>query len=319
MSRRGRLAGAVLLVTSVAGCGTLSGADGRDHYPAVELASVPFFAQQQFQCGPAALASLLVAAGDITTPQALAPQSYLPERHGSLQLELVATARRHGRVPYELPGTIDALLAELVAGHPVLVLQNFGSRDSPRWHYAVVIGYEPGHARMLLRSGAQARERMPLARFAATWERAGRWALVVLEPPALPADDDPTRYLEAVAGVESIGQRAVATRAYRAALARWPGAARAALGLGNVAAADARWADATQAYRDALALSPEDAAARNNLAIALSRQGCRAAALQEIERARADAGGGPLAAEIAASRAEIEAAAPSEAGSCPVR
>ena len=80
MSRRGLLVGALLLATSVAGCGTLAGADGRDHYPAVELAAVPFFPQEDFQCGPAALATVLAASGDATTPQALAPQSYLPQR-----------------------------------------------------------------------------------------------------------------------------------------------------------------------------------------------------------------------------------------------
>ena len=62
----------------------------------IELKEVPFFPQEAYQCGPAALATVLVAAGASVTPEALAPQAYLPERHGSLQLELVAATRRRG-------------------------------------------------------------------------------------------------------------------------------------------------------------------------------------------------------------------------------
>ena len=41
----------------------------------VELAEVPFFAQSEYQCGPAALATLLVNSGVKTTPEALVPQA----------------------------------------------------------------------------------------------------------------------------------------------------------------------------------------------------------------------------------------------------
>ncbi|MDZ7767929.1 MAG: hypothetical protein U5K38_02050 [Woeseiaceae bacterium] len=44
----------------------------------VELVDVPFFAQDEFQCGPAALATVLVHEGIEVTPQALKPQIYIP-------------------------------------------------------------------------------------------------------------------------------------------------------------------------------------------------------------------------------------------------
>jgi hypothetical protein len=310
-----RRALAVLAAACVAGCGTLVGADGRSRYPAVELRDVPFFAQEAFQCGPAALATVLVASGEPASPAALAPESYLPSRRGALQLELIATARRHHRIAYELPPTIDAIVAELSASHAVLVLQNFGSRASPRWHYAVVVGYEPVAERVILRSGRERRERMPLGRFAATWDRAGRWAMLVLDPSTLPADDDAPRYVAAVAAVEAAGDPDTAARAYRTALVRWPGAARAWLGLGNIAAARAAWTDAEGAYRHALDRKGDDAATRNNLALALSEQGCRELALEQIAQAARVAGDGPLAAEVALSRTAIEARA-ADAATC---
>src|SRR3569623_3188919 len=54
---------------------------------AVELAAVPFFPQERYQCGPAALATVLASSGAAVTADELAPQVYLPARQGSLQPE----------------------------------------------------------------------------------------------------------------------------------------------------------------------------------------------------------------------------------------
>src|SRR5688500_17642349 len=88
------------------------------------LLNVPFHPQTDRDCGPAALATVLGASGVAITPEALLPQVYLPGRKGSLQLELIGASRRAGRIPYRVERTPEALLAELQAGRPVLVLQN---------------------------------------------------------------------------------------------------------------------------------------------------------------------------------------------------
>src|SRR5262249_33165121 len=44
-----------------------------------ELTEVPFFPQSDYQCGPAALATVMVAAGVKVTPEELVPEVYLPE------------------------------------------------------------------------------------------------------------------------------------------------------------------------------------------------------------------------------------------------
>ncbi len=92
----------------------------------VRLESVPFYPQQAYQCGPAALAGVLGAAGTTIDPETLASQVYLPGRRGSLQAELVAAARRAGFIPYLTDEQPAALLHELQAGRPVLVMQNLG-------------------------------------------------------------------------------------------------------------------------------------------------------------------------------------------------
>ena len=62
----------------------------------VELTQVPFFPQEQYQCGPAALATLLSFQGQNVDLNELTRQIYIPERKGSLQLELITASRSHG-------------------------------------------------------------------------------------------------------------------------------------------------------------------------------------------------------------------------------
>ena len=51
----------------------------------VELAQVPFFPQEDYECGPAALAMVANAAGVKVSPETLVNHFYLPGRQGSLQ------------------------------------------------------------------------------------------------------------------------------------------------------------------------------------------------------------------------------------------
>lgn len=243
----------------------------------VELAATPFFPQAEYQCGPAALATVLGAAGHPVQPSQLVPEVYLPGREGSLQPELIAAARARGVVPYELGATLAEVLGEVAAGRPVLVLQQLGAGPWPSWHYAVVIGYDRPRQRVLLRSGTDERLEQRAAVFEATWARGGRWAIVLLEPGQLPARPDLARYMRAVAPLEAQSALA-ADAAYRAAVERWPDAPLPALGLGNVAAASGDWRAAERWYRTALVADPTNAAAVNNRAEALQHLGCSTAA-----------------------------------------
>src|SRR5690606_35711526 len=172
---------------------------------------------------------------------------------GSLQPELLAASREHGRLPYVLAPELPALLAEVAAGRPVLVLQNLGVRFAPAWHYAVVVGFAPVEGEIVLRSGSERRRVTDAGVFLRTWQRSGRWGVVLLRPGELPAAPDPQRFLAAAAAAESAGQLPLAEAAYRAAVERWPGEALAPLGLGNVAYARGEARAAEQWYRRAVA------------------------------------------------------------------
>jgi tetratricopeptide (TPR) repeat protein len=283
---------------------------------ALELRDTPFFPQKDYQCGPAALATVLGASGVQVQPDALAPQVFLPKRRGSLQAELIGAARRQGRLAYQLPGNGQALLAELAEGRPVLLLQNLGVKQIPRWHYAVLIGYDADRNVAVLRSGRHERQDMRWQRFARSWDRAGRWAITTLAPGVIPAQADAIQYLEAVAGIEAAGNRQAAALSYDAAIARWPDEPMAWLGSGNVSYADGDRAAAVDAYSRAASLAPGNAAARNNLAQVLAAAGCMAEARRQLERALTLATGTALASTIETTRAGIEAEGQSSAMQC---
>ena len=91
--------------------------------PRTELAAVPFFPQIDYYCGPSSLAMMLQAAGVDVKPEALVDQVFLPGRKGSLQVEMLAAARRHGLIAYEVEPRVTDLLRELAAGTPAIVLE----------------------------------------------------------------------------------------------------------------------------------------------------------------------------------------------------
>ena len=255
-----------------------------------ETDAVPFFPQERFYCGPASLAMALAWSGLDVSADEIAPQVYTEGRQGSFAADMLTAARRNGRTAIEIR-ELDGLLAELAAGHPVIVFQNLGLSWVPRWHFAVAIGYDLPARDIILRSGTERRLVMSLDTFEHTWERSGRWALVVLPPDKAPASADAIPWLQAASGLERAGRPAEARAAYRAIRAAYPSNPAALLGEANALYALNDFAGAEEAYRAVLAADPMMADAWNNLAYALHRQGRTADAISSARRAVALGGG----------------------------
>lgn len=231
-----------------------------------ELTSTPFFPQAQYQCGPAALATALTAVDIRVTPDQLTPEVYVPSRQGSLQIEMLAAARRHGAVAVQIPPQLDAVMQEVSAGNVVVVMQNLGFSWVPSWHYAVVVGYDLDKELVWLRSGTFERFEMSLNAFQRTWMRSGQWAFVALPPGKLPASASADDVARALVAYEKNVPATTAKAAYQAAVAKWPDHQVLLMGLGNVAYAahDLTLAEAT--FRHVTEAHPHSAAAYNNLA-----------------------------------------------------
>ncbi|GAA0770734.1 PA2778 family cysteine peptidase [Ideonella azotifigens] len=252
--------------------------------PRVELAGVPFFADDSTLCGPATLAGVLQAAGFAATPAELAPQVYLPAREGSLQPEMLAAAARHGALATRMAPELLALLRELAAGTPVLVLVNLALPFWPRWHYAVLVGYDLGRGELRLHSGMDGHASWPMATFEHTWARSGHWAMAVTPPSRLPATAELPASREAVLALQRVQGAAASLPAWRAAAARWPQDLVLGMGLGNSLYARGDKAEAASQF-EALAARLDSAAAWNNLAQVRWELGQPEAARQAAQQA----------------------------------
>jgi tetratricopeptide (TPR) repeat protein len=200
---------------------------------------------------------------------------------------------------------------------PVLVLQKLGAGPWPGWHYAVLVGYDTAQESVLLRSGTARHKSMPVSQFLATWDRAGRWAMVALRPGELPPAPDFASYMNAAAGLEAVGRAADAQLAYEAAVRQWPDRSLPRLALANLAVARGDLVAAERGFSASVQLDPADAAARNNRAEVLRRMGCVTAAQREVERARSAAAGGPLEASVASTARQVGEMPPGDTPGCP--
>lgn len=270
----------VLVFTLSSGCALLAPQAARVRVApppglplSAQIPDVPYFPQTEHHCGPAALAMALNSAGAKLTPERLIDQVYLPGRKGSLQIEMLAAARRNGMVAYVLEPKLGDLLLEIDAGTPVITLENYGVAYYPIWHYAVAIGFDLHSSEIVRHSGALRAKPTPLAVFDHFWSKEGRWAMVAVPPDRVPVSATEARYAQAVIALEKTGRLREASTAYDAMLKRWPASLTAMMGRGNTAHARGELAQAEAAFRHAAAAHPESVAALNNLAQTLLDRG----------------------------------------------
>ncbi|WP_026340333.1 PA2778 family cysteine peptidase [Thioalkalivibrio thiocyanoxidans] len=277
----------------------------------VELEDTPFFPQEDYQCGPAALATVLGARGIDASLEELIDEVYIPAREGSLQAEMRAAARARDLVAYRVEPQLEAILREVAQGNPVVVFQNLGVAMFPEWHFAVVMGYDLDEREVYLRSGPIERHVNSFSRFERTWARGDRWAFLVTEPDQLPATAEPLRWLRAVNELEQVGRPTPAATGYRAAMERWPEHPISYVGLANVAFAQGDLDTAEDALRQLIERDPQRHEGWNNLAHVLIARQCGEQAREAASCASELAGPGNYAPTLGAA-----AEAPDDGDQC---
>lgn len=204
------------------------------------LIDVPFVPQDPYYCGPATVSMLLQHRGQSAQQDIIAKSIYLPGRKGTLQTELKAYIRQSDLLAYQIAPQLRALLLEIQAGNPVLVLQNLSFNWWPRWHYAVAVGYDLDRNQIILHTGDLKNYRLGLGTFERTWKRSGFWGITVGNPslpeqlPAsLSANANIDELLSALFELEATSQRFDAQNSYYNVAKRWPHSSRAWFSLGN--------------------------------------------------------------------------------------
>lgn len=279
-----------------------------------ELEDVPFFPQTQYQCGPAALATVMQYRGIDILPETLTDQVYIPEKQGSLQIEMVAATRKQGLMAYPLTPNMEDLLTEVAAGNPVLVMQNLGYNWKPFWHYAVVVGFDIDSQELILRSGETERWQTTLKTFERTWARSEHWALVIVQPENIPPTAQLATWLQTAYDAEKTGQYGTAETAYIAAMEHWPDQKQPGLALANMYYQQENFVQSDAILAELTDKFPMEASLRNNRAYTLKAMGCHQTALASAACAKKLA---PEDQNILSTFEEMFAIEPTTHESCP--
>lgn len=208
---------ACALALALAGCaGSAQGPALPGLADRVELNGVPFYRGNANHSGSMALAGLLSQQGVVITPGLLDPALKLPAEADRLQQRIPIAAREYGMLVYPLDANLEALLAQVSAGNPVLLSYTEGSAFWSEPRYALLVGYDRFKRLVLLRSGMNRRLPMAFDSFTSAWKSAGSWAILVQSPGQLPARLDRKRWLDAAELTGQAGQEQAAARARKA-------------------------------------------------------------------------------------------------------
>lgn len=173
-----RLLLACSLMAGMAGCASNNGPALPGLADRVELNGVPFYRGNANQSGSMVLASMLSQQGITITPGLLDPALKLPGETDRLQQNITQVAREYGLLVYPLDPQLNALLAQVAAGNPVLLRYSEGSFLWSQPRYALLVGYDRFKRHVLLRSGMNRRLPMDFDSFASASKSADRKSVV---------------------------------------------------------------------------------------------------------------------------------------------
>ncbi len=257
------------------------------------IEGVPFFAQDEYFCGPTTLAEVFNFYGANSTPSKVAPDVFVPELKGSLQIEMHSAVRKNGLLPYSDKGNLSQLLGLVSDGIPVIILQNLSVNWLPAWHYAVVVGYDLNRKELVLHSGQTAHYRLRLSVFERTWARAEYWFLVAVPPDLTSAHFHPYKFTQAAQDLVAVGRIDAGVSALTAATERWQESWLAYFLLANTYIQE-QPRQSVEWFKKGFAYGKNQATYLNNYAHALNALACPREALSLSQRALALAPADPI-------------------------
>ncbi|MFZ6016582.1 MAG: C39 family peptidase [Nitrospirota bacterium] len=141
------------------------------------IENVPFYPQETYQCGPAALAGVMNFWGINVSHSKIVKEIYSESAKGTLNIDMVMYAQRKGLHALQYAGSIEDLKKNINAGYPVVVLVDYGFSIYQSNHFMVVTGYnEYG---IIANSGKERATFIPGKKFLKSWERTKYWTLLI--------------------------------------------------------------------------------------------------------------------------------------------
>lgn len=143
----------------------------------VLIKDVPFYPQEDFQCGPASLAEVLNYLGLGLTPEEIAREIFSTSAGGTLTIDMSHYAERKGYIAVEYSGGIDDLREKIEAGYPLIIMVDKGFSVWQRNHFMVVAGYNDDG--FIVNSGRNEHEFIGSDKLTRVWSKTGFWSLAI--------------------------------------------------------------------------------------------------------------------------------------------
>ncbi len=141
------------------------------------IENVPFYPQENYQCGPAALAGVLNYWQAGVSPADIAAEVYSKSARGTLDIDMILYAQRKSVNATQYTGNLNDIRHNIDLGYPMIVLVDYGFWVYQQNHFMVVVGYnEKG---ILANSGTDQLRFIPFKGFLKSWEKTACWTMLV--------------------------------------------------------------------------------------------------------------------------------------------
>lgn len=141
----------------------------------VMIDKVPFYPQEDYQCGPASLAGVLQYWGAKVSPDDAAKDIYSETARGTLNIDMLLYVNKKGFYGEQYSGSWDDLLTKIREGYPMVVLVDYGFSLYQANHFMVVTGYDGSG--VIVNSGRTEKLFIDKDRFLRIWKKTNFWTL----------------------------------------------------------------------------------------------------------------------------------------------
>ena len=139
--------------------------------------NVPFFPQEEYQCGPASLAGVLNYYGLKLSPEEIANEIYSKSARGTLTIDMVLFVQKRGMSAKQYSGSLDDIRKNIDNKNPVIVMIDTGIFFVQQYHFMVITGYnEEG---IIVNSGKEQNKFMTENKFLNMWKKTKYWILEI--------------------------------------------------------------------------------------------------------------------------------------------
>lgn len=177
------------VVTTTAGCRVKGGIDyetvigeARGGEESSFIMSVPFFPDDEYMCGPAAMAGVLGFYDDRITLSEVRQGVFSHIFKGTLTMDMLLYAKKRGYRAEYYKSSFDDLKSHIKRDEPLILFLNLGIEEKPRGHFITVTGYHDTLRVVIANDGLEERKVITYEDLEEDWGKTGYSAILILPP-----------------------------------------------------------------------------------------------------------------------------------------